>query len=45
MATPTGEIPICYMRLEDLIMNKQLAGRPKDMDDLTYLRKARDRIR
>lgn len=43
MATPTGEIPICYMCLEDLIMNKQVAGRPKDMDDLTYLRKARDR--
>ena len=43
MVTPTGEFPIYYISLEDLIKNKHLAGRPKDMDDLPYLRKARDR--
>lgn len=38
MVTPTGYIPICYMSLDDLIKNNQLAGRPKDLDDLTFLR-------
>jgi hypothetical protein len=41
MVTPNGESPIWYMSLDDLIKNKQLAGRPKDEDDLTYLSRAR----
>jgi hypothetical protein len=39
----TTETPIHYMSLDDLIRNKQIVGRPKDLDDLTYLRRARER--
>jgi hypothetical protein len=38
-----GETPIHYLSLNDLIKNKQVTGRPKDMDDLAYLKEARDR--
>lgn len=43
LVTPTGETPIHYMALDDLIRNKQLASRPKDLDDLAYLRGAQER--
>jgi hypothetical protein len=43
LVTEARETPIQYMSLDDLIKNKQLAGRPKDMDDLAYLTKARER--
>jgi len=31
------------MGLNDLIKNKQVAGRPKDLDDLAYLKRAQER--
>jgi hypothetical protein len=42
MVSTTGETPISYMGVADLVRNKEAAGRPKDLDDLAYLRKARD---
>ncbi|MFP8490314.1 hypothetical protein ACKGJO_14630 [Gracilimonas sp. Q87] len=33
------EIPIYYLGLEQLIINKKETGRQKDLDDLDYLRK------
>jgi len=35
-----ARIPVLYMGLPDLIRNKQAAGRPKDLQDLQYLRAA-----
>ena len=35
-------IPISYLGLEDLITNKQISARPKDLDDLTFLTAARN---
>jgi hypothetical protein len=43
LVTATAESPIHDMSLDDLIRNKQIAGRPKDLDDLAYLRRARER--
>lgn len=34
------DIPLYYLGLEQLIKNKQAAGRPKDLEDLAYLRRA-----
>ena len=35
-------IPISYLGLEDLITNKQVSARPKDLDDLPFLTAARN---
>lgn len=37
MVGPRGEIPIPYIGLNALVKNKRAAGRPKDLDDLSYL--------
>ncbi|MDP3980956.1 MAG: hypothetical protein Q8Q33_06075 [Chlamydiota bacterium] len=34
--------PIYYIGLNELIKNKEASARPKDIDDLAYLRKARN---
>jgi hypothetical protein len=33
-----GEVALHFLGLENLIRNKEAAGRPKDLDDLAYLR-------
>lgn len=43
ITSTTGEATIYYMGLNDLIKNKQVAGRPKDLDDLAYLKRAQER--
>jgi len=43
LVSPVGELPIYYMGLDDLVKNKQVAGRSKDHDDLAYLKKAQQR--
>lgn len=35
--------PIFFIGLDDLISNKERAGRPKDLDDLQYLRRTQER--
>lgn len=40
MVSPTGETPLYYIGLRPLIINKQASGRPKDLEDLSYLEKA-----
>ena len=35
-----GSIPIYYMSLEKLVANKEAAGRPRDLEDLKYLKRA-----
>ena len=35
-------VPVRYVGLDDLIRNKEAAARPKDLDDLPFLRKARE---
>lgn len=37
--TPMGEIPLHYLGLLDLIRNKEASARPKDQEDLAYLRR------
>jgi len=37
--TAKGEVPLYYLGLDELIVNKQAVGRPKDLDDLAFLRK------
>ena len=39
LETEEGEVPLHYVGLERLIENKQAAGRPKDLEDLAFLRK------
>lgn len=39
LTTETDEVPVYYVGLEDLIGNEEPTGRPKDLDDLTYLSK------
>ncbi|MFN0182124.1 MAG: hypothetical protein ACKVZ0_25245 [Gemmatimonadales bacterium] len=36
--TDAGVIPVHYLGLRELIRNKEASGRPKDLDDLAYLR-------
>lgn len=36
--TPGGDVPLHYLGLEKLIQNKATAGRPKDLEDLAFLR-------
>jgi hypothetical protein len=36
--TPTGEVPLFYLGLADLIRNKSACARPKDVEDLKFLR-------
>ena len=38
LETESGFIPINYLNLENLIKNKEAAARPKDLDDLKYLK-------
>lgn len=42
LTSETDAVPMYYIGLEQLIANKQSAGRPKDHEDLTYLRQLRD---
>ena len=37
-----GTTPACFASLDDLIRMKEAAGRPKDLEDLKYLRRIRD---
>jgi hypothetical protein len=39
--TPDRGVPLHFLGLEHLIRNKEAAGRPKDLDDLAYLRQRR----
>lgn len=32
-----GEIPVSFIGLDALVKNKRASGRPKDLDDLSYL--------
>ena len=41
LETERGEVPIFYISLEHLIANKEAVGRPKDQDDLQFLRRAK----
>lgn len=41
VAAGTHRLPIRFIGLDALILNKRAAGRPKDLDDLRYLEKAR----
>lgn len=43
--TPTDLIAVNYIGLEQLILNKTVAARPKDLDDLPYLNRALDQVR
>ncbi|MBI4575408.1 MAG: hypothetical protein HY722_03995 [Planctomycetes bacterium] len=36
-------VPLHYLGLDDLIRNKERVGRPRDLEDLAYLRAARER--
>lgn len=38
LAFDTDTVPTYYIGLEQLIANKESSGRPKDQDDLTYLK-------
>jgi len=38
LVSDSGNTPLFYIGLDQLIRNKQAANRPKDADDLTYLR-------
>jgi hypothetical protein len=35
---PNGELPLHYLGLAELIRNKETAARPKDQEDLKFLR-------
>ena len=37
-----NEVPVYFIGLDDLIRNKETLGRYKDLEDLKYLRKARE---
>jgi len=36
-------VPVHFLSLPNLLKNKETAGRPKDLDDLRYLRRATQR--
>jgi predicted nucleotidyltransferase len=38
LASESNTVPLYYIGLEQLITNKESAGRPKDRDDLRYLK-------
>ena len=40
LAGQVGEIPIYYLGLDALIRNKAAVGRPRDLEDLEYLKRA-----
>jgi hypothetical protein len=42
--TGAAGFPFSYIGLEELIRNKEASGRPKDLEDLPFLREARDSI-
>jgi hypothetical protein len=37
LVTPEGDVPMSFIGLEALAKNKEATGRPKDLDDLSYL--------
>ena len=39
LVTKSGEQPVFYLGLAALIRNKEASGRPRDLEDLEYLRK------
>lgn len=43
MPTPVGDVTVPYLGLAELIHNKEATGRPRDLDDLAYLKGARER--
>jgi len=43
LVSEAGEIPLHIAGLKTLIRNKEALGRPKDLDDLQYLRRAAER--
>jgi hypothetical protein len=45
LGAEAAAFPVYYIGLDQLITNKEAAGRPKDLDDLQYLLPARDRCR
>jgi hypothetical protein len=45
LQTGEGRVPVNYLGLEELILNKERVGRPKDLDDLRFLRKALETAR
>ena len=40
---PSTSIPISFLGLDDLIINKRASARPKDLEDLPYLLEAQKR--
>ncbi|MND06532.1 hypothetical protein D3C83_279590 [compost metagenome] len=41
LVSTEGEIPLPYIGLNELIENKRAAGRPRDLDDVSFLVKKR----
>jgi hypothetical protein len=41
LGLPAGEVPLPYIGLDGLIQNRRAAARPKDLEDLQYLRASR----
>lgn len=39
LKTASGEVPLHYIGVQRLIQNKEAANRPKDLEDLAYLRR------
>jgi hypothetical protein len=39
--SPPNEFPVFYLGLEALIQSKRVAGRPRDLDDIRFLERAR----
>jgi hypothetical protein len=37
LVTTDGDVPLLFIGLEELARNKRATGRPKDLDDLSYL--------
>jgi hypothetical protein len=45
LETSAGDVPLHYVGRERLIDNKQAAGRPKDLEDLAFLRRKNQPLR